>query len=181
MEDRFCCEACDKAAKQKQKTILTKTSRYPRKESVDPANILVPETGSNDDMDLNQIEEFFGFPPTPNEFVRIPLRPRPSVMCTMVQNSNEQSSPSGDCNANESIVPDVAEWSTKEVYDFFKEKFPRHAHVFEDEEIDGHVLCRLTRNDVVKMFKLKLGPAIKIFEYIDKLQKNGTMLLRDLS
>lgn len=119
-------------------------------------------------------EYFAGFFPQ-RKFVPIPLEPRELVLCTLEQHLNEPSSASGDRRpiASESTELDASQWTTKEVYDFFKVKFPRQAHVFEDEEIDGYALYRLEREDVVQRLKLKLGPALKIYEYVVELQNKS--------
>lgn len=65
---------------------------------------------------------------------------------------------------------DATEWSTDQVFKYFKNKFPRHAHVFKDHEIDGSSLYLLKRGDVVKGFNIKLGPALKIYGHILAIQ-----------
>lgn len=76
-----------------------------------------------------------------------------------------------NCIDNDTSIPNVFEWSTNEVYEYFKSKFPMQAHVFEYEEIDGVSLYLLERDDVIRRFKIKLGPAIKIYRHILELKK----------
>ena len=63
-------------------------------------------------------------------------------------------------------------WTPEEVSDYFKMVgFPNHAHVFVDQEIDGKSLLLLKRADVIERLSLKLGPAVKIYEHVTKLQQ----------
>lgn len=67
-------------------------------------------------------------------------------------------------------VPDASEWSTDEVFEFFNSKYPDHAGVFKDQDIDGRSLLLMTRSDVVNGLSLKLGPALKIYGHVKRLQ-----------
>lgn len=67
-------------------------------------------------------------------------------------------------------LPNVIKWTHDEIYEYFNILFPLQAHVFHDEEIDGVALYQLKREDVLCGFKLKIGPAIKIYEHILKMQ-----------
>lgn len=76
-------------------------------------------------------------------------------------------------NGSESIVPAPfnVEWSADQVSDYFKSiGFEEQAHVFVLEEIDGRSLLLLKRSDIIEGLSLKLGPAVKIYERIAKLQ-----------
>ena len=65
----------------------------------------------------------------------------------------------------------VEKWSAQDVTDYFvKVGFPDQAPVFLQEEIDGKSLLLLKRSDVVEGLSLKLGPAVKIYDQIAKLQ-----------
>lgn len=159
-ENRFLCKLCDAIPKPKPKQ-TQKTVRVFRRQSIEIVDRQMPEPGNDDDSLSSGGEDFDGFSPQ-RDFIPIQLRPRELVVCSVDGYLNEPSSASARL--------DASKWTTKEVYDFFKDKFPRHAHVFEDEEIDGAALYRLQRDDVVKRFKIKLGPALKIYDFILKLQ-----------
>lgn len=61
---------------------------------------------------------------------------------------------------------DATEWSIADVVNYFKEVgFPEQAKAFEDQEIDGKSLLLMKRNDVLTGLEIKLGPALKIYEY----------------
>lgn len=69
---------------------------------------------------------------------------------------------------DEDNIPDASQWTTNELYEYFRKIFPHHAHVFADEEIDGYALYLLQREDVVGRFKL--GPSVRIYEHIKMMQ-----------
>ena len=69
-------------------------------------------------------------------------------------------------------IPDVTGWSAKRVHDYFV------SHGFAadicqtllEQEIDGGSLLLLHRTDVLTSLGLKLGPALKVFKHVKKLQ-----------
>ncbi|XP_075038092.1 sterile alpha motif domain-containing protein 13 [Mixophyes fleayi] len=62
--------------------------------------------------------------------------------------------------------PDPAHWAVDDVVGYFKAAgFEEQASAFKDQEIDGKSLLLMTRNDVLTGLSLKLGPALKIYEY----------------
>ncbi|XP_062382948.1 sterile alpha motif domain-containing protein 13-like [Sardina pilchardus] len=62
--------------------------------------------------------------------------------------------------------PDPSEWAVTDVVDYFKAAgFQEQADAFKDQEIDGKSLLLMTRNDVLTGLSIKLGPALKIYEY----------------
>lgn len=68
-------------------------------------------------------------------------------------------------------IPDAADWTSNDVYDYFVQYFPEHeAKVFKEQEIDGCSLLLLKRMDVLKSLRLKLGTALKIYRHVLKLQ-----------
>lgn len=73
-------------------------------------------------------------------------------------------------NFDDNDIPDVKEWSVEQVYEYFSKHFPKEAHVFKDEEIDGRSLLLLKRSDVVKKLPIKLGPSLRIYSLILKIQ-----------
>lgn len=67
--------------------------------------------------------------------------------------------------------PDARNWSISDVVSFFHEKgFNEQAEAFKSQEIDGQSLLLLKRSDVLQGLSLKLGPALKIYNHVMKLQ-----------
>ncbi|XP_066548105.1 sterile alpha motif domain-containing protein 13 [Amia ocellicauda] len=63
-------------------------------------------------------------------------------------------------------LPDPADWAVLDVVNYFKAAgFEEQANAFQDQEIDGKSLLLMTRNDVLTGLSIKLGPALKIYEY----------------
>ncbi|XP_006635040.2 sterile alpha motif domain-containing protein 13 [Lepisosteus oculatus] len=63
-------------------------------------------------------------------------------------------------------LPDPQEWAVSDVVNYFKAAgFEEQAIAFQDQEIDGKSLLLMTRNDVLTGLSIKLGPALKIYEY----------------
>lgn len=63
-------------------------------------------------------------------------------------------------------LPDPANWGVTDVVNYFKATgFEEQATAFQDQEIDGKSLLLMTRNDVLTGLSIKLGPALKIYEY----------------
>ncbi|XP_073471658.1 lethal(3)malignant brain tumor-like protein 4 isoform X1 [Aquarana catesbeiana] len=62
----------------------------------------------------------------------------------------------------------VTKWTTEEVAQFVQQLpgCTEQASVFREEQIDGVAFLLLTRNDLVKILGLKLGPALKIYNSI---------------
>lgn len=71
----------------------------------------------------------------------------------------------------EEDIPNAFHWTTSDVVSFFRHKgFTEEANVFKEQEIDGKSLLLLKRSDVIEGLSLKLGPALKIYDLISKLQ-----------
>ncbi|XP_046892904.1 sterile alpha motif domain-containing protein 13 [Hypomesus transpacificus] len=67
---------------------------------------------------------------------------------------------------NGQTLPDPANWAVADVVNYFKATgFEEQATAFQDQEIDGKSLLLMTRNDVLTGLSIKLGPALKIYEY----------------
>ncbi|XP_063175017.1 sterile alpha motif domain-containing protein 1-like, partial [Chroicocephalus ridibundus] len=61
---------------------------------------------------------------------------------------------------------DPVEWSVRDVVDYFTEgRFPEQATAFQEQEIDGKSLLLMQRSDVLTGLSIRLGPALKIYEY----------------
>ncbi|KAG5884304.1 hypothetical protein JTB14_006312 [Gonioctena quinquepunctata] len=67
-------------------------------------------------------------------------------------------------------IPDATHWTADEVYQYFAQYFPEEAKIFKEQEIDGRSLLLLKRLDVLTNLNLKLGPALKIYKHVVKLQ-----------
>lgn len=71
-----------------------------------------------------------------------------------------------------SCVPDVTDWSVAQVAEFVSEcGFEQCAGQFRACHIDGPALKLLSKQDVVDYMGLKLGPAIKLYNYVRLLQR----------
>ncbi|CAG2158716.1 unnamed protein product [Oppiella nova] len=78
---------------------------------------------------------------------------------------------SGD--SNQSLITSVSpqKWSVEEVESFIRDAgFPSESLIFKEQEIDGRSLLLLRRMDVLTGLSLKLGPALKIYNHISRLQ-----------
>nr|XP_054099955.1 lethal(3)malignant brain tumor-like protein 4 isoform X2 [Callithrix jacchus] len=62
----------------------------------------------------------------------------------------------------------VAQWTVDEVTEFVQSLLgcEEHARCFKKEQIDGKAFLLLTQTDIVKVMKIKLGPALKIYNSI---------------
>lgn len=69
------------------------------------------------------------------------------------------------------LSSDIRLWSVENVRDWLlEENFPREAEAFFQQEIDGACLLLMRRMDVLTELGIKLGPAVKIYERIKRLQ-----------
>ncbi|XP_068677105.1 histone acetyltransferase KAT6A-like [Montipora foliosa] len=75
------------------------------------------------------------------------------------------------------LPPETSLWTVTEVVSFFSSLgFPEEAKSFQNQEIDGKALLLMSRNDVLTGMSIKLGPALKIYVHIARLQsQNGTI------
>ncbi|KAM4640832.1 sterile alpha motif domain-containing protein 13 [Discoglossus pictus] len=83
---------------------------------------------------------------------------------------NMESKENGSVDVKNSVEngrpPDPAQWAVADVVNYFRTAgFEDQATAFQDQEIDGKSLLLMTRNDVLTGLSLKLGPALKIYEY----------------
>ncbi|XP_020897473.1 histone acetyltransferase KAT6B isoform X2 [Exaiptasia diaphana] len=70
------------------------------------------------------------------------------------------------------MMADASKWEVADVMKFLESVgFPQEAKNFGDQEIDGKALLLMSRNDVLTGMALKLGPALKIYVHVSKLQK----------
>ncbi|XP_043819917.1 sterile alpha motif domain-containing protein 13 [Dromiciops gliroides] len=80
---------------------------------------------------------------------------------------NKENGSIGVQNAIENRRPtDPVDWDVIDVVNYFRRVgFAEQALAFQEQEIDGKSLLLMTRNDVLTGLSLKLGPALKIYEY----------------
>ncbi|XP_033737494.1 histone acetyltransferase KAT6A-like [Pecten maximus] len=70
-----------------------------------------------------------------------------------------------------SHYPDASRWTIEEVVIFFESiGFKEQADAFREQEIDGQSLLLMKRSDVLTGLSLRLGPALKIYQHVTKLQ-----------
>ncbi|XP_071073266.1 sterile alpha motif domain-containing protein 13 [Dasypus novemcinctus] len=109
-------------------------------------------------------------------FSRFHLQPRDPVAevkepCRLpmlsVDMENKENGSVGVKNSMENgRPPDPADWAVVDVVNYFRTAgFEEQASAFQEQEIDGKSLLLMTRNDVLTGLQLKLGPALKIYEY----------------
>ncbi|RWS31423.1 histone acetyltransferase KAT6B-like protein [Leptotrombidium deliense] len=94
------------------------------------------------------------------------------IINTIRQISNLKTSFSTDLmDLQPNLTPSPREWSIEDVYTFVGSiGYAEEALAFKDQCIDGVSLMLLTRNDVLTGLSMKLGPALKIYGHIKKLQ-----------
>ncbi|XP_069324354.1 lethal(3)malignant brain tumor-like protein 4 isoform X1 [Eulemur rufifrons] len=75
----------------------------------------------------------------------------------------------------------VARWTVDEVAEFVQSLLgcDEHAKCFKKEQIDGKAFLLLTQTDIVKVMKIKLGPALKIYNSI-LMFRNSQDLTEDI-
>lgn len=72
--------------------------------------------------------------------------------------------------------PNASKWNIDEVVKYFTELgFTSEAKAFKEQEIDGRSLLLMKRNDVLTGLAIRLGPALKIYQKIYKLQTVGQL------
>lgn len=194
-ENRFRCHSCEEKSKGTvQEKEFRKSSRIVRNAEVMQKTLrsmsVNQNSSINDEVDFlgfsdSEVNNLTGIQSSYNTATenqarnsvkrtrsRSPLSPRIKRARTQSPPRQRRSSLSENANSidNDTNNTNIFTWSTNEVFDYFKLKFPRQAHVFEAEEIDGPSLYLLERDDVVKGFKIKIGPAVKIYDHIFKLK-----------
>lgn len=109
----------------------------------------------------------------------------------VAENSSIDNSPSAQCDklkkesklketnsiaaitANDEEIPDIGDWSCDKVFKYIEKYFPREAHIFLEHEIDGASLLLMKRSDVIRGLSLKLGPALRLYSFIVRLQSKS--------
>ncbi|XP_013187257.2 histone-lysine N-methyltransferase 2D isoform X2 [Amyelois transitella] len=80
------------------------------------------------------------------------------------------SSKFGDDVPIDPSVPDVTNWTTDDVYNYFIKHLPDAAPILKEQEFDGQAVIMARRADIVKGLGLPLGPALALYRIIVKLQ-----------
>ncbi|XP_045160400.1 histone acetyltransferase KAT6B-like [Mercenaria mercenaria] len=118
----------------------------------------------NDGVDIDDIEE--------NSYVNVidsTMKSTDSESFTSTRDKNGESEP------HQEVYPNATQWSITDVVHYFNEKgFSESANAFKVQEIDGQSLLLLKRSDVLQGLSLKLGPALKIYNHVMKLQTAGS-------
>lgn len=73
--------------------------------------------------------------------------------------------------SNPGMSRNPKDWSVDEVESFIKAiGYSDQACLFKDQEVDGVSLLLLKRSDVISGLTMKMGPALKIYGHIQRLQ-----------
>lgn len=97
----------------------------------------------------------------------------PPVLSPQVSPARGSSDQMDDDSPRDGIdpnIPDASDWTSEQVYQYFARLFPKEAEVFRQQDIDGHSLLLMKRSDVLTGLDLLLGPALKIYRHVLKLQ-----------
>uniref|UniRef100_UPI00398E4E93 sterile alpha motif domain-containing protein 13 n=1 Tax=Pristiophorus japonicus TaxID=55135 RepID=UPI00398E4E93 len=91
----------------------------------------------------------------------------PTPSASPVEMANIESGSTGTKSPTETgKLLDPAEWTILDVFSYFKQAgFEDQAVAFQEQEIDGKSLLLMKRSDVLTGLSIKLGPALKIYEY----------------
>ncbi|XP_046407612.1 uncharacterized protein LOC124172233 [Ischnura elegans] len=74
-------------------------------------------------------------------------------------------------NVKQKVAPDASNWAPIDVELYFRSVgFAEQAHVFKEQEVDGKSLLLMKRSDVLTGLGLKLGPALKMYTHVRRLQ-----------
>ncbi|XP_011312881.1 uncharacterized protein DDB_G0284459 [Fopius arisanus] len=108
-------------------------------------------------------------PETPINPPQLPpvLSPQVSPTRGLIDHNDDEICPRDGIDPN---IPDASDWTSEQVYQYFARLFPKEAEVFRLQDIDGHSLLLLKRSDVLIGLDLLLGPALKIYRHVLKLQ-----------
>ncbi|XP_030062587.1 sterile alpha motif domain-containing protein 13 [Microcaecilia unicolor] len=92
------------------------------------------------------------------------------ILSLLMLSVNMENKENGSLEVKNSVEngrpPDPADWAVVDVVNYFRSAgFEEQAIAFQEQEIDGKSLLLMTRSDVLTGLSLKLGPALKIYEY----------------
>ncbi|XP_078264254.1 LOW QUALITY PROTEIN: sterile alpha motif domain-containing protein 13 [Rhinoraja longicauda] len=90
----------------------------------------------------------------------------PTPSASPVEMKTFETSALGMESSVESVRLDPVEWTILDVFNYFKKAgFEDQAAAFQEQEIDGKSLLLMKRSDVLTGLAIKLGPALKIYEF----------------
>ncbi|XP_059504146.1 sterile alpha motif domain-containing protein 13 isoform X3 [Stegostoma tigrinum] len=113
------------------------------------------------EAELKEIEEWNS--PAVPELRGASCLPTPSASPVEMETIESGSTKSPTENSK---LLDPAEWTILDVFNYFKKAgFEDQAVAFQEQEIDGKSLLLMKRSDVLTGLSIKLGPALKIYEY----------------
>lgn len=184
-ENRFCCGNCGKSRKiatpphAAKETVPKKTRAFAQTRCVKPTTTdnkfandsktgFLGFSAANEVIESSSSDEADEPPPSHPRLSR-PIRRQSSQSGQMQLRSSSESRLSRNDDEGSAII-EPGEWSADQVFKYFRSKFPRHAHVLKDHEIDGSALLLLKRGDVVRGFDIKIGPAVKLYGEILMIQ-----------
>lgn len=72
---------------------------------------------------------------------------------------------------DDDITLSPLEWDCNDVIEFLKKNScSQHCELFMKHKIDGKKLLQLSQNDIMKFLGMKVGPAIKVFDLVQKIK-----------
>ncbi|XP_051866633.1 sterile alpha motif domain-containing protein 13 [Pristis pectinata] len=90
----------------------------------------------------------------------------PTPSASPVEMKTFETSSLGTESPTENTRLDPVEWTILDVFNYFKKAgFEDQAAAFQEQEIDGKSLLLMKRSDVLTGLSIKLGPALKIYEF----------------
>lgn len=109
-------------------------------------------------------------PETPSNAPALPPVLSPQVSPNRASPEQMEDGEPGTRDGIDPNIPDASDWTSEQVYQYFARLFPKEAEVFRVQDIDGHSLLLMKRSDVLSGLDLLLGPALKIYRHVLKLQ-----------
>ncbi|XP_061421143.1 sterile alpha motif domain-containing protein 13-like [Lethenteron reissneri] len=92
--------------------------------------------------------------------------PTPSASPSPASQGDAERSPPHHNGAEGLKLLEPADWSIADVVSYFRTAgFEEEARAFQEQEIDGKSLLLMKRSDVLTGLSIKLGPALKIYEF----------------
>lgn len=137
-------------------------------------NSLVPARGSNGDLQTGHSQSN-GVHTSANPGTKGIVNGLPNTPIKGAGGAHDSAKDTEKSKSN--LPPDTSLWTVTEVVSFFSSLgFPEEAKSFQNQEIDGKALLLMSRNDVLTGMSIKLGPALKIYVHVARLQsQNGTI------
>jgi hypothetical protein len=97
----------------------------------------------------------------------------PRLTLSSMQKSPE-SQKNGSANSTSSAAINPDQWSTEDVKEFLiLNDCQQHCDSFNLQKIDGRRLLQLTKDDIIELLGMKVGPALKIYDLIQQLKNKA--------